>query len=178
MRADDRPGLPAERTREHVLACVQEILVAEGPEAVTFTAVARRARVSRNTLYRHWSARDQLLADAAVRYHRLDEAPGEATPATVLEFLRALRDALATPGTAAAFTTLAAHAEHDPTADEALRRITELSRVRLAEITGPLSDAAFARILGPLYFQALVARRPVDDDFLAELAADWRPVDH
>ncbi|WP_019926236.1 TetR/AcrR family transcriptional regulator [Nocardia sp. BMG111209] len=173
---DDRPGPRADRTQEHVLACAQEILVTEGPEAVTYTAVARRSRVSRNTLYRHWPSRDQLLTDAALRYYRLQEAPAAGESANLLEFLHALRDNLATPGTAAALTALAAHAEHDPTAGEVLRRIAELGRDRLTEIVGPLSDAAFARIVGPLYFQALMVRRPVDDAFLADLAAEWRPV--
>ncbi|WP_194291054.1 TetR/AcrR family transcriptional regulator [Nocardia aurantia] len=176
MTHDARPEPRADRTLEHVLACAQAILVTEGPEAVTFAAVARRSRVSRNTLYRHWPSRDQLLTDAALRYYRVREAPPGTAPGTVLEFLHALRDSLAVPGTAAAFTSLAAHADHDPVAGEVLRRITDLRRDRLAEITGPLSDAAFARIVGPLYFQALVARRPVDDSLLADLAAQWRPV--
>jgi hypothetical protein len=38
-------------------------------------------------------------------------------------------------------------------------------------VTGPLTDAEFALIIGPLLFHAVIARRPLTGEFLDELAA-------
>lgn len=161
-----------ERTRHHVLACAQELLMEGGVQAVTYSAVARRARVSRNTLYRHWPTLEQLLVDVALRHYRPTGARQPAPAgADLTGFLHAMRDNLRAPGTAAVLTALIAHAVHDATSEEVLQRIAELRRQDLGTVTGPLTDAAFARIVGPLFFQALVARRPLDDGFLDELIA-------
>lgn len=52
------------RTRAAVLEATIELIHDHGPEAVTFQEVARRARVSRATLYRHWPHPDELIFEA------------------------------------------------------------------------------------------------------------------
>lgn len=159
-----------DRTRQHVLACAQELLVKSGVQAVTYSAVARSAQVSRNTLYRHWPTLEQLLVDVALRHYRPAGAEQPEPPAADLtEFLHAIRDNLRAPAFAAALTALILHAQHDTTSEEVLRRIADVRRHNLSAVTGPLTDAGFARIVGPLFFQALIARRPLDDAFLNEL---------
>ncbi|GAA1914196.1 TetR/AcrR family transcriptional regulator [Streptantibioticus ferralitis] len=169
-----------DRTRRHVLAAARRILLERGADAVTFSAVAREAHVTRNTLYRHWATPEQLLVDLTLRYYLEDQqehgGAGPHEPATsVGDFLHAVRDNLRAPGTIEALTALAAQAERSPGSEQALRQVAELRQKALSTATGPLSDAAFARIVGPLFYQALIARRPVDDAFLAELIAATSP---
>ncbi|MFF3572906.1 TetR/AcrR family transcriptional regulator [Nocardia jiangxiensis] len=59
-----RTGRPRDRVREaEILACVLELLGEVGFEALTFEAVARRARASKATLYRRWETkRDMVVA--------------------------------------------------------------------------------------------------------------------
>jgi AcrR family transcriptional regulator len=46
-----------ERTRRHVLAVARELLPEVGPAGLTYSLLAERAGVTRQTLYRHWPAR-------------------------------------------------------------------------------------------------------------------------
>jgi AcrR family transcriptional regulator len=156
-----------ERTRQHVLASARELLLAEGAEAVTFSALARQARVSRNTLYRHWATPEQLLVDLTLEYYvmRIDNNGS----VTVPEFLRGLRDNLSTAETASILTALIARAHRDESTAEALQHLAGRRKEALASITGPLSDAQFAALVGPLFYQAFVARGRLDDGFVDEL---------
>ncbi|MFI5709583.1 TetR/AcrR family transcriptional regulator [Kribbella sp. NPDC051620] len=159
-----------ERTRQHVLACARELLLAEGAEAVTFSALARQAQVSRNTLYRHWATPEQLLVDLTLEYYvtRIDDT---VTPAGIPEFLHGLRKNLATSETASVLTALIARAERDAGTAAALQRLAAVRKEALARITGPLSDAQFAALIGPLFYQAFVARGRLDEAFVDELVA-------
>jgi AcrR family transcriptional regulator len=158
-----------ERTRQHVLACARELLVAEGAEAVTFSALARRARVSRNTLYRHWATPEQLLVDLTLEYYVIRVDADHTPTGGVPGFLRGLRDNLSTAETASVLTALIARAQRDESTSAALQHLAGARKDALAEITGPLSDAQFAATVGPLFYQAYVARGRLDDAFLDEL---------
>ncbi|MEV0848204.1 helix-turn-helix domain-containing protein [Streptomyces sp. NPDC049954] len=157
-----------DRTRRHVLACARELLADRGAAGVTFTTVARTARVSRNTLYRHWSTREQLLVDVTLMQY--EEETRSRAPRGPEEFLHTVRDSLGSAGGAAALASLIARAGHDQVSADVLRQVAGLRQSILAEAVGPVSDAEFASLVGPLFYQALIARRPVDDAFLADLA--------
>ncbi|WP_308163315.1 TetR/AcrR family transcriptional regulator [Nocardia alni] len=62
--AEVRSGRPRDLVREgEILVCVLELLGEVGYDALTFEAVARRARASKATLYRRWeSKRDMVVA--------------------------------------------------------------------------------------------------------------------
>src|SRR4051812_48263496 len=55
------------RSRAAVCDAVVDLLVAGGVPAVTVDAVVAQSGVAKTTVYRHWSSRDELLADAAAR---------------------------------------------------------------------------------------------------------------
>lgn len=59
-----RSGRPRDAAREvEILACVLELVGEVGYDALTFEAVARRARASKATLYRRWETkRDMVVA--------------------------------------------------------------------------------------------------------------------
>lgn len=57
-----RPDDPrVERTRAAVIEAASDLLVADGPGAITHGNVASAARVSRTTVYNHWPTREDLL---------------------------------------------------------------------------------------------------------------------
>lgn len=53
-----------ERTRAAVIEAASDLLVAEGPGAITHVNVAAAASVSRTTVYNHWPTREDLLRAA------------------------------------------------------------------------------------------------------------------
>src|SRR5579884_3583963 len=103
------------RTYRHVLACARELLAEHGADSLTFTTVAERAGVSRNTLYRHWATREALVTDVLLRYHQPARPANGASSRrrAMVEFLHSMRDWLRAPANVAALTSLIAHAEHD-----------------------------------------------------------------
>lgn len=57
-----RPDDPrVERTRALVIAAAAELLMDDGPGAITHASVASAANVSRTTVYNHWPTREDLL---------------------------------------------------------------------------------------------------------------------
>ncbi|MEV6065999.1 TetR/AcrR family transcriptional regulator [Nocardia sp. NPDC052001] len=60
-----RSGRPRDSVREgEILACVLELLGETGYDALTFEAVARRARASKATLYRRWETKREMVVAA------------------------------------------------------------------------------------------------------------------
>src|ERR1019366_5459945 len=63
-RGRPTPGHPrVQRTRGHILAVARELLPEVGSAGLTYSLLADRAGVTRQTLYRHWPARAALLVD-------------------------------------------------------------------------------------------------------------------
>jgi hypothetical protein len=100
--------------------------------------------------------------------------PGEA-PAeeTVAGFLESVRENLDQPGSVKTLSLLISRADHDPAIAHALRHVAQRRQETLSKVAGRLTDAGFALIIGPWLFQAVIARRPVTDEFLDELTAAW-----
>ncbi|MGO2111987.1 MAG: TetR/AcrR family transcriptional regulator [Pseudoclavibacter sp.] len=64
----------AEGTRDRILDALEEILLADGAQAITLEAVAARAEVSKGGLLYHFPAKEQLLLGAVERLGaRVDE---------------------------------------------------------------------------------------------------------
>src|SRR6202046_2144282 len=60
-RTPDAANPRVRRTRERILAAARELLSEVGPAGLTYSLLAERAGVTRQTLYRHWPARPALL---------------------------------------------------------------------------------------------------------------------
>ena len=52
------------RSRQAILGAARDLLLEQGPAAITPALVAQRAGVGRATVYRHWPRIDSLLSDA------------------------------------------------------------------------------------------------------------------
>ena len=60
-----RPGRPRSRTTDAAITSAARDLLAErGFQAATIEAIALRAGVGRNTIYRRWRSKEELVADA------------------------------------------------------------------------------------------------------------------
>jgi AcrR family transcriptional regulator len=98
-KADGRDATPR-RADDRILEIVVEILEAEGYDAVQLREVARRARTSLATIYKHHANRDDLILAALQKWMdenrysglpRVSEGPaGESLYVAMMRLLRAL----------------------------------------------------------------------------------------
>ena len=163
-----------DRTRRHVLACALTMLTEDGAEAVTFSTVAREARVSRATLYRHWTSREQLLADVIAQAHSDPiPVPDPPDPASYLRaFLHGIRAGLCDPATQSALSALMAHATRDDGSRATLHAMGAMRRADLERGWGPVTPAEYDRIVGPIFIRVFLTHQPVTEGFVEELVAD------
>lgn len=179
----------AARSREAMVVAARELLVAEGPGAVTHQRVAQQAGVGRATVYRHWPRPEQLLlevmSDADLPLFKNPEAP---VRRWLHRELRQMADELAVPAVAAMSLALMQSAIWDPDIahrrDESVKTITERISVavRSAAETGEVeTDAApadlTAMLVGPIVYRTTSQLGMVSDDLIHRLidgVGTWR----
>jgi AcrR family transcriptional regulator len=94
-----RRGRPRRPTASKaILDATLELLAEGGFPAATIDAIAARAGVGRNTIYRRWPAKEELLADALHELTaELDEHEGEDVYALLLDWSQDLARVFADP---------------------------------------------------------------------------------
>ena len=116
MDSSPGPGRPrSEAARQAILAAALDLVQQDGYRAVTIKGIAERAGVGRQTVYRWWQTKAEVLLEAATEFvaaHAQPEPGGDAF-ADVHRFLRAtlaqsqplgpviaglMADAMANPG--------------------------------------------------------------------------------
>jgi AcrR family transcriptional regulator len=164
-----RGGRPrSESARLAVLHAVDDLLVEVGYSALTMKGIAERAGVGRQTVYRWWSNKAEILYEASVL-----DAQGElAVPlsGTPLEDLTAYLDALVRfltcSDAGAAYRALIGEAQYDPAVAELLASRDILSESAREAVESalkshasplPLTDAT-ALLIGPPFFRILIGR--------------------
>lgn len=163
------------RTREKVLEVVREIMDEGGPMAVSYSAVAKSAGVGRQTLYNHWATPEEMIRDAAVEgYDGGYPTEVDSGEDAIRQWLRSLRGATAEPRRRSTLSGLIAVAAQGGESETALRAMVQ-DRVRaFNDVLEPLglvcSTETYARIVGPLQFQVLIARVPVSDELIDDIA--------
>lgn len=159
----------SEEARQAVLHAVDDLLLEVGYAAMTMKGIAERARVGRQTVYRWWSTKAEILLeasadDAAQELAVADDADGVEA---LRRYLEALATFLTTSPAGAAYRALLAAAQHDvavarlvaerdPVTDSARAAVSSLTAVRLAV---PPEEAA-ARLVGPTVFWVLTGHDP------------------
>lgn len=166
------------RTRSHVLAVARELLPEVGALSLTYSLLAQRANVTRQTLYRHWPTREQLLAELLLTGPEVGyPTPGDDIRTAVIAFLTSLRAGMTVPATAAAIVTLAAQADRDPTSDHALATVAEDRRHALNALLEPtgrhVDPDDFALLCGPILYRRFIARTPVTDQLITRTVDIW-----
>src|SRR3569833_3242386 len=169
------------RSREAMLVAARELLVSEGPGAVTHQRVAQQAGVGRATGYRHWPRSEQLLLDvmsgADLPFFKNPESP-------IRPWLgrqhRQLADELSVPAVAAVALTLHQSAICDPQIahqrDESVKTISEriFTAIRSATASGEVETDVepadlSAMLVGPIVYHTIMQMGAVSADLIARL---------
>jgi AcrR family transcriptional regulator len=184
-RAKGRPR--SEHARQAVLEAADDLLVEVGYAAMTMKGIAERAGVGRQTVYRWWTNKAEVLLEACVADAEEElDAPPRADPADdMLAYLTRLGAFLATSPAGIAYRALIGEAQHDPAVGVLVRRADVLSagarrvlgRVRPALPAMPDDTLATAQFIGPVLSEALIGSRPLSAPRLrrhvALLLAAW-----
>jgi AcrR family transcriptional regulator len=178
-----RVGRPrSEAARAAVLYAVDDLLVEEGYAAMTLKGIAARAGVSRQTIYRWWSTKAEILFEASW----IDAAeelavPAAATPlAEITSYLEALVRFLVRAPAGAAYRALLGEAQHDADVARLLASKdilgdsakTVIERAIGADALAVPPDQASALLVGPAFFWVLSGRDPGQFD-IARLAVGF-----
>jgi AcrR family transcriptional regulator len=168
----DRPHTGSRRNeaaRQAILEASLRLLAEEGYARLSIGAIARAAGVGRQTIYRWWSSKadivlDALLEQARETIPRPTEGPLEERLRT---FLRATFRGAADAQTATVLRALAAEAQRDPAFAQRFQAFTALRRDALSEVLAadvPRADLPVVVDLafGLLWYRLLLGHRPLD----------------
>lgn len=172
MNKETHPsGRPrSEQARAAVLNAADDLLVEIGYAAMTLKGIAERAGVSRQTIYRWWSHKAEILFEASVADAEEElsiQRVGDPL-ADLTAYLEALVRFLAHSPAGAAYRALLGEAQHDSAVAELLSAkdpIGDSARVLLEhlfekdKLALPL-DQATALLIGPCFFWILSGRGP------------------
>jgi AcrR family transcriptional regulator len=154
----------SEHAREAVLEAADDLLAERGLAGVTIEGIAARAGVAKQTIYRWWSSKVDILLDAFIQ-----DMAEDLTPPDHGDLERDLR------------APLAGQAQHDPQLaarlqGDYLRRQRERDRLPLQRAVqrGELPpdtdlDLAVDQLLGPIYYRVLVTGAPMSHRFTDHL---------
>lgn len=185
-----RPAAPADdprivRTRAAVHEAGRELLVESGPAAVTHAAIASAARLSRTTLYKHWPTRVDLVHEIceAARPRPAVRPHGDVRLDLVELVIEVARD-LTERDIRKIVASMVAQSQWDDDAREIQQAmiglgISDLTTILDAAVeTGQLPvgiDPARAanRLLGPLFFAAMVNDIDISTTEIESIVDDW-----
>lgn len=179
------PGRPRdEGVGPAILAATRRLVAEHGYDGVTTRMIAAAAGAGKQTLYRRWPSKAELVLDAYLSYAQttVDQPAPPSGPAAqrIAEFLRRTFAALA--DTAPAVRGLMATAQHDPEFRDAFRtRFIEPRRQALRHLLAdaiadgllpPGADVEIATIAlyGAVWYRLLLDE-PMGADYAERLAA-------
>lgn len=175
----------SEQARQAVLEAVDDLLVERGFAGVTMEGIAARAGVAKQTIYRWWPSKVDILLEAFTDDMAEHLAPPDLGDLgrDLSAHLHTLADFLTQTDPGAVFRALAGQAQHDPAVAARFREdclSQQRTRDRLpferALARGDLPetldiDLAVDQLLGPLYYRVLVTGDPVPKEFTDNLVA-------
>ncbi|MEU6480349.1 TetR/AcrR family transcriptional regulator [Streptomyces sp. NPDC047017] len=193
-RRHGQVGRPrSEQARTAVLRAVDDQLLEVGYAAMTMKGIAERAGVSRQTVYRWWSTKAEILFEASAvdaEQELAVEPTGEPVD-DLTAYVAALVDFLARSPAGAAYRALLGEAQHDPAVADLLATkdvLGDSARTVIEGVLGagagagpvPVGEAT-ALLIGPAFFWVLSGRDParlapreLAETFLRELRARGR----
>lgn len=172
------------RTRAAVLEATIEVIAEEGAGAVTFQAVAKRARVSRATLYRHWPHPEELVFEALAEIVSAWEfsGPGRLGDELIAE-MDERRSELNKPLVRIAFNTVIARAPRDPEAAKLRDRLVGsiagglrksiAAGVDRGELRPGLdAEVLTAQVMGPMVWRSFVLGKDVTRPYIRKIVRE------
>jgi AcrR family transcriptional regulator len=178
-RGRPTPGHPrVERTRSHILAVARELLPEVGPAGLTYSLLAERAGVTRQTLYRHWPARPALLVDMILTGNSSGyPEPGSDPRAVAAAWLTSMVGGLEDRAARTAVLAVTAQADADPDSADALVRIgaDRLAAFNLLLAPSGLQVGAeeYTMLVGPVLARLFFDRVEVTAEFIDDVASGW-----
>jgi hypothetical protein len=135
-------------------------MLEQAQEPLTFTAVAERAFVARQTLYKHWGTIENLIAETVSIKPVVGNYDGLDVPARASAFFGDVAGQLATSGTGAAVAAIVSASNYDPTSKAAVNRIEAALHASFNEIVGQVDYDGFVEIVGPVLYLSLAGASP------------------
>jgi AcrR family transcriptional regulator len=185
-----RRGRPrSAQVRVAVVRAAAQLTRAGGPAAATVDAIAKRAAVSRTTIYKWWPSSAAIVLDGLLDSvgDPIIAAPGSSCKEALDHQLRALNAILTDPGTGPLLRDVVAASASDPQIARAVldqwlhpRRAAVAAIVRQAVASGEIGDGTDVDVivdalLSPAYYRLLFALSPLDDAALNDLLETvWR----
>ncbi|MHA3701174.1 TetR/AcrR family transcriptional regulator [Jatrophihabitans sp. YIM 134969] len=166
--ARDRGGRPrSEQARTAILHAVDDLLVEVGYAALTMKGIAERAGVGRQTVYRWWSTKAEVLFEAAITdaARELQVPAADTTAEELTTFLAAVTAFLTTSDAGAGYRALVGEAQHDSAVAELMTSVSLFD-----DAAGPLLERARSRgdldpavslssatalLVGPVFFRLM-----------------------
>jgi len=167
-----------------IIAAAQALLAERGYEPLTIEAVAARAGVGKQTIYRWWRSKAELVLEAYLAA-TLERAPPPPNSGSVRRDVHKLMEshvtAMAEPGVSKVVAGLIEAAQHDPALAEGLRREVVATRRRImrtilergrdrGEVRMEADlDLAVDMLHGPTFYRLLLSGAPLDRTFARRL---------
>jgi AcrR family transcriptional regulator len=169
----------SEQARIAVLEAADDLLAERGLAGVTIEGIAARAGVAKQTIYRWWGSKSDILFDALIA--DADEhfiIPGHGDLGRDLrDYLGQLAAFLTTTDAGAVFRALAGQAQHDPAVAARFQAevlvpqqerdsapfLAAIERGQLAACTD--IDLAVDQLVGPVYYRVLITGGSVTAPF-------------
>lgn len=171
--------------KQDIVAAAVALLAEGGPEALTASALATAAGVSKANLFHHFGSLDEVVLAAFEDFLLGMESLREPPPATLRDWLEALmaeaaQSLAARPRLSGAYLAFVARARSEPRLRARLEAVVAEARAGFAAIIGgfrPDLSAAQAEALASLVLIAgdgMVIHRDLFPDHLAAQTAGWR----
>lgn len=176
-----------EAARLAVLHAADDLLAEHGFAALTVEAIARRAGVAKQTIYRWWPSKVEILLDTLVEDSaKCLPVPESPSAEGIREYLRAFARFVTENPAGKVLLALLAQAQHDTATAASFRdrylgprRAQERELIAKAAEAGEISprlgpDAVLDALLGPIVYGALtgaVVSRELVDTLFDELLA-------
>ena len=188
--APGRRGRPrSARVRAAVVRAAAQLTRAGGPAAATVDAIAKRAAVSRTTIYKWWPSAAAIVLEGLLDAvpDAIIAPPGSSFKEALAHHLRALNAILTDTGTGPLLRDVVAASASDPAMARAVldqwlhpRRAAVAAVVHRAVAEGELRagtdvDVIVDALVSPPYYRLLFALSPLDDAALIDLLETvWR----
>lgn len=172
-----------ERSRTTIRRAALAELADTGYAAMTIESVAARAGAGKSTIYRHWSGKAALVADALETLNRQPEPVAASSPVErVVDLVRHFAEVAVDPLLSGCLVAQIDAAERDPTMRELHHGYSARRRGALADALADAADAgllrggtdpdlAAAALVGAVLYRRVMTGEPLEPDRAAELVA-------
>jgi AcrR family transcriptional regulator len=169
----------SEQARLAVLEAADDLLAERGFDGLTIEGIAARAGVAKQTIYRWWDSKSDILFDAFITDAEecFTAADHGDLASDLRDHLGQLAAFLTTADSGAVFRVLAGQAQHTPAVAarfeaEVIARQRERDRapflraIERGELTAATDvDFAIDQLAGPVYYRVLITRQDVPPEF-------------